>query len=189
MTGIEAAARIKERIDIPIVFLTANADPKTLNNAKITEPHGYILKPFKEIDIRTTVEMAIHKYGKEKEIKDENEWLKSLSAFKAEAKHYFIKQKGVQVRVNRDDIVLIEALKDYVTIHTMEEEYTIHSTMKEITKRLESDDLIRVHRSFLVNLNHVSGLKGSSFILNKGQREIGIGGSYKEEISKRINLL
>ena len=54
MSGIEAADSIKKIIDIPVIFLTAYADEATLAKAKITEPHGYILKPFKEIDLHTT---------------------------------------------------------------------------------------------------------------------------------------
>ena len=66
MTGIEAAEQIKKNIDIPIIFLTAYADESTLAKAKVTEPHGYILKPFKEIDIHTSIEMAMHKHKKER---------------------------------------------------------------------------------------------------------------------------
>src|SRR5688572_12501639 len=58
MTGIEAAELIKSSNDIPVIFLTAYADEATLNKAKVTEPHGYILKPFKEIDLHTSIEMA-----------------------------------------------------------------------------------------------------------------------------------
>ena len=60
MTGIAAAEEIKRNLDIPVVFLTAYADENTLSQAKLAEPHGYILKPFKEVDIQTAVEMALH---------------------------------------------------------------------------------------------------------------------------------
>ncbi len=52
MNGIAAAEEIKRNIDIPVVFLTAYADENTLNDAKLAEPHGYILKPFKDVDIQ-----------------------------------------------------------------------------------------------------------------------------------------
>ncbi|MEM7476312.1 MAG: LytTR family transcriptional regulator DNA-binding domain-containing protein, partial [Planctomycetota bacterium] len=189
MTGIEAAAAIKEHVDIPIIFLTANADPATLNRAKITEPHGYILKPFKDIDIHTTIEMAMHKHGKEKQMRDENEWLKSLGEYKASAKHFFVKQKQGQIRLNLEDVVMVEALKDYVTIHTMSDAYKIHSTMKEIEKKLANQDLMRVHRSTIVNLNYVKALKGGDLIMEKAEHQVAVGGSYRQALSERINLL
>ena len=59
MTGIDVSERIKEKLNIPVIFLTAYADEGTLSRAKITEPYGYILKPFKEIDLHSTSEMAV----------------------------------------------------------------------------------------------------------------------------------
>ena len=62
MSGIEATSVIGSRFDVPFVYLTAYADDKTLEQAKITEPYGYILKPFEDRELHTTVEMAIHKF-------------------------------------------------------------------------------------------------------------------------------
>jgi len=62
MSGIEAASLIGSRFDVPFVYLTAYADDKTLEQAKITEPYGYILKPFEDRELHTTIEMAIHKF-------------------------------------------------------------------------------------------------------------------------------
>ena len=76
MTGIAAAEEIKRNLDIPVVFLTAYADENTLSQAKMAEPHGYILKPFKEVDIQTAVEMALHKHSKELELKTEADFLR-----------------------------------------------------------------------------------------------------------------
>jgi PAS domain S-box-containing protein/putative nucleotidyltransferase with HDIG domain len=62
MDGVEAASAIRSRFDIPVVYLTAYSDKKTLERAKVTEPFGYILKPFKDRDLYTTIEMAIYKH-------------------------------------------------------------------------------------------------------------------------------
>ncbi len=62
MTGIEAAARIKENFNIPIIYLTAYANENTLQSAKITEPFGYIIKPFEERELHATIEMAFYRY-------------------------------------------------------------------------------------------------------------------------------
>ena len=62
MDGIEAASIIQSRFDVPVVYLTAYADDKTVERAKITEPFGYILKPFEDRDLQTTIEMALHKH-------------------------------------------------------------------------------------------------------------------------------
>jgi len=62
MNGIEAAKIIGSRFNIPFVYLTAYADDKTLEKAKVTEPYGYILKPFEDRELQTIIEIALHKY-------------------------------------------------------------------------------------------------------------------------------
>jgi CheY-like chemotaxis protein len=64
MDGIEAAAEIRARFDIPVVYLTALADEGTLQRAKATEPYGYISKPFGERELHTAIETALRKYQK-----------------------------------------------------------------------------------------------------------------------------
>jgi DNA-binding LytR/AlgR family response regulator len=189
MTGIQAAEEIKKLVDIPIIFLTAYADESTLARAKVTEPHGYILKPFKEIDIHTSIEMAIHKHGKEKELKVETELLRALNAPKMDAAYIFVKHKGQLLRVFAKDILYVEALKDYVTIITKSEKYTIHSTMKDIEQKLFAANFLRAHRSFIVNMDHVLSIQNNNLIMAELKKEIPIGGSYKDAVAAKINLL
>lgn len=66
MDGIEATKIIKDRFSLPVVYLTAHSDDVTFKKAKETDPDGYILKPFTEKDLSTTIEIALHKFRKEK---------------------------------------------------------------------------------------------------------------------------
>src|SRR6056297_2222306 len=68
MDGIEAAERIKSTLGTPIIYITAYSDETTLARAKVTEPFGYILKPFQEREIYSTIEMALYKYKMEQEL-------------------------------------------------------------------------------------------------------------------------
>ncbi len=65
MNGIEAAELIKRQYHIPVVYLTAYSDDSFLAKAKLTEPFGYILKPFREMELKTTIEMALYKCAME----------------------------------------------------------------------------------------------------------------------------
>ncbi len=71
--GISIATKVRERRDIPIIYITAYADETTLQRAKITQPYGYILKPFEERDLRTTIEMALYKHRMEDELRRSEE--------------------------------------------------------------------------------------------------------------------
>ena len=67
--GIEAAGQIRERCGIPVVYLTAYADDKTLQRAGVTEPFGYLLKPFEDSQLRTAVEMALYKDAADRKLR------------------------------------------------------------------------------------------------------------------------
>lgn len=78
MDGIETAAEIRERFSIPIVYLTAYEDDKTLKRAKLTEPLGYILKPFEERYLRSNIEMALYKHKMELKLRENERWLGTI---------------------------------------------------------------------------------------------------------------
>ena len=78
MDGVEAAQIIHNIFNIPIIYLTANADESTLDRAKITEPFGYILKPFKEKELKFTIEITLSKHRTEKKLKQNEQWLTTV---------------------------------------------------------------------------------------------------------------
>jgi two-component system cell cycle sensor histidine kinase/response regulator CckA len=76
LDGITAAEMIRQRYDMPVIFLTAHSDPATLARAKITGPFGYILKPFELRDLATQIELAFSKHRAEQELRAQREWLR-----------------------------------------------------------------------------------------------------------------
>lgn len=189
MNGIETAAIVKERHKIPVIFLTAYADESTLSKAKVTEPYGYIIKPFKEIDLHTSIEMALYKHSKEMEVNKERDLLYNIVENRDNNDFIFVKSNSRLVKLNTTDIYFVEALKDYVVINTLNTRYTIHSTMKDIEKKLPSESFLRVHRSFIVRLDKIAAIEQPNLILENDKKVIPIGGSYKDELSNRINLI
>jgi PAS domain S-box-containing protein len=85
MDGIETASKIHSFSDIPVIFLTAYADDKTLVRAKITEPYAYMVKPFKDRELQINLEIAFYKNTMEKKLKEsyeklreKNQWLAAV---------------------------------------------------------------------------------------------------------------
>ena len=78
MNGVGAAEEIRARFDIPVVYLTAYADEDTLQRAKVTEPYGYIIKPFQERELYSTIEMALYKHKAEVALRDSEERFRDL---------------------------------------------------------------------------------------------------------------
>ena len=74
--GVQAAEQIKKSYQIPVIFLTASSDERTIQRAKLTEPFGYILKPFEDRELHSHIEIAVYKHGSEAQLR------KGKSAFR-----------------------------------------------------------------------------------------------------------
>ncbi|NEP18101.1 MAG: response regulator [Leptolyngbya sp. SIO4C1] len=74
MSGIEVSQQIKSDFQIPVIYLTANADNSTFQEAKTTDPYGYILKPFEEKELGIAIEVALNKHQKEREVAASERW-------------------------------------------------------------------------------------------------------------------
>jgi len=76
--GVAAAELLRTRFDIPVVYLTAYADERTIGRAKITEPYGYLLKPVRPEELRSAIEVSLHKHGMEKKLRDRERWFSTM---------------------------------------------------------------------------------------------------------------
>ncbi len=92
MDGIETAAILNETESIPIIYLTAYADDEILKRAATTEPYGYILKPYKEKELKANIEMAIYRKNSEKEeVMDYEDVYRDVTSFISENEYFFKK--------------------------------------------------------------------------------------------------
>jgi len=78
LDGIESARRIRENSDIPVIYLTSLIDAETVKRAKTTNPYGYILKPYNETQLFTTIEMALSKYRSDKALMESEKRYRTL---------------------------------------------------------------------------------------------------------------
>lgn len=76
--GIETATKIRSFSDIPVIYLTANADEPTLQRAKVSDAFGYLIKPFEERELNTTIEMALYKHKMEAKLRENEARFRSL---------------------------------------------------------------------------------------------------------------
>lgn len=75
MDGIEAARRIRESLDVPVIYLTAHADPAMQERTRATEPYGYVLKPFDEQQLHIVIDGALHRHELERRLRASERWL------------------------------------------------------------------------------------------------------------------
>jgi hypothetical protein len=104
----------------------------------------------------------------------------------------FVKQDHRLVRVLTADIHYVEALGDYVNLYTSRERYTVYSTMKEMEAKLPLRDFARVHRKYIVRLDHIMAIENDQVVLDTPQENtrlsetIPIGSSYKASLFSRL---
>ena len=98
----------------------------------------------------------------------------------------FIKERNQFTRLDKSQIQYVEAYGDYVHIQTAKQKHTIHSTMKAMQQKLEDEEFLRVHRSYIVNTRLIESFdENLLFIRNQ---VIPVGGNYKERLMKRLGL-
>lgn len=114
MTGIEAAEQIRSQYDIPVIFLTAHTDERTVSRAKDTTPFGYLVKPFDERTLQITVDVALHKHKMDLKLKASEERYRSIAELSDD---YILILDGSHILryINRIGAVFFGGEKDTLT--------------------------------------------------------------------------
>ena len=187
MNGIAVGRIIQQSYKIPFLYLTARADKATLEEAKATQPVAYIVKPFTPNDLRAAIEIAMYNVAsgqtasfKQPEPTEETPMVKGEEAL-------FIKSKGRYEKIKQEDILWVEAEDTYARIRTAEKPYLVSFTLKAVSERLTHSELIRVHRSFIVNVRQVEAIEDNMLII--GDKLIPVSKSYRESVMKRFDFL
>jgi PAS domain S-box-containing protein len=143
MDGIEAAQKIKEKFDIPIVYLTAHGDEDTLSRAKITQPFGYLIKPFNEQELRIIIEISLYRHQLDQKIKENAQWLSTILNSIGD---------GVIVTDTKGDIIFInpaaEKLTGWSLVEALNQPITsVFNLVDETTQKSLNPFLIQVIKS------------------------------------------
>ena len=99
----------------------------------------------------------------------------------------FLKIDSRLIKIDVNSIYYVEANGDYATVYTAEKNHTIYSTMKALENKINNDNFIRVHRSYIINLSKVTDIEDNNLLVNK--KIIPIGASYKNELMKKLNII
>ena len=137
--GVEAAARIREHQPIPVVYLTAYSNDVTLERAKVTEPHGYLLKPFEERELQTTIEIALYKHQAEVDLRRAHDELEQRVAERTEElemANRFLQQEIAERRRREDRQLALARVRDEVW--RMQSRTDIHRVLAAIWDGLQA---------------------------------------------------
>ncbi len=186
LTGIETAKWINQNYQIPIVFLTALSDEKTLENILDTDSYGYLTKPYKEKDLFHTLKIAIKNFNLLNEARKESSEMNFVNSKLKYLDQIFIKDKSKLVPVAISSISFFEALENYTQVVSENKKWIINGFLKDIESKLP-DEFTRVHRSYIVNLNKIEKIEDNFIVIN--QNNIPVGRSYKSDLFKKIKII
>jgi two-component system cell cycle sensor histidine kinase/response regulator CckA len=96
LDGIETTKKLRERFDIPVIYLTAHTDSKTVDRAKLTEGSGFLTKPVDHRTLATTIEMATHKHRADQEIRRQRAWMATVLGTMADGMIVIDRQRSIQ---------------------------------------------------------------------------------------------
>ncbi len=183
MTGIEAATIITQKHDVPIIYLTANADLDTVNKAKVALPYGYIIKPFTDKDLQTNIEIAIFKFENDLKLKMESEQFNTFFDLKDRAKNQIIVHAGHGLeKINIDDVYFIENDGKNSVIHLFDDEVTTDKPFAELVALFPKKQFIQVSRFFVINKLKVFAVKYPEIIIADKMSVISVDEQYREII-------
>lgn len=162
--GIEFAQRInREGINIPFLFLTSMQSKEVFDEAKLTNPLVYLLKPYNKLELLYSLELAIEScYQQDNSISfDADNGVLS-------PKYLFIKHKRSVVKVDVDAINYIDVKEKYCNLQCDEGRYLIKLSLVKLKEMLNNDDFKQVHRNYLVNMKSIKEiyLEDNLIILN-----------------------
>jgi len=179
--GFNVAKEIQEKYDIPVVFLSGE---DRVDFSKEIETFGsciFMNKPVSDNELRANIMMANRK--------DELSAKAKSEVAPVQSPYIFVRADYRLNKIRLTDIYYLEAKKDYVIIHTNDNVYTVHATMKDMMKVLPNSIFIRIHRSYIVNIDKVFSIKYPDLIIENKMKTIPIGGLYRKSFFDKINIV
>ncbi len=180
MDGVEAAQRIRDTLDIPVVYLTAYSDEKTLKRAKVTEPFGYIIKPFEDRELHSAVEVALYKHKMESKLKESEKWLSTT-----------LESIGDAV-IATDENGKIKFMNPVaMKITGWNEENSLGKDLNEVYKLIKEDSKASIEDPFkmIIDQNQVMEFKEPTLLLTKDGRKIPVDDSSAPIKDKAGNVI
>lgn len=182
LDGIETAGKIHEFQAIPVIYLTANNDEATFNRAKNTCPRAFISKPFNKLDLQRTVALVAEQVRSASDTA-----IQQNGEVAVMNDRVFIRHNGKMIKLLLEQILYIEADRNYCKLVTTTGEYLVVCTLKTIEGELDTARFVRVHRSFMVNLAKLDVVAEGH--LEIARKTIPISKSYKEQLMARLHTL
>lgn len=189
--GIDLGRHIRDYYDIPFIFVTSNSDRGTVESAKTVKPDGYLVKPFEQQDLYTSIEIALNNFVSAKERKrmrleqttSDDDSVSFSNAILKDS--IFVKKQNLYYRINFDDIYYIKADNVYLEVNTSDKKFLVRSPLKDYLEKLPPHRFYRAHKSYIVNVDHIEAINSKDIMVKN--HLIPISKDFKEFIISSMN--
>ncbi len=169
LSGIDLGDVLNSKYKIPFIYITSHADKVTINKAKHTRPSAYILKPFKKEDLLIAMELGLYNAT-------------HVPSKQSESEELIVKEGRALVKLFQENILWFESDGNYTTIYLKDDKRrVIRQSLSELSEQLSSTNFIRIHKSYLINKQHISEVKSNSVIIH--QTELSVGRAYQQNLT------
>lgn len=180
MTGTDIGKNIKH-LNIPIIFITGFNDKAHFKAAQESNMNGYIIKPPNQLTLQSTIENVIRNMnrGAVSETKEDKIFEDTI----------FLKKKSTFHKIDFDNVQCIEADGKYSLLYVNDDKFISKYSLTEIVKMLPENKFMRIHRSFILNLDYLVEFDPSMSTVRIQQgKELPISRTYREEFMAKINI-
>lgn len=189
MDGIELMVQVQKEMKLPFIYITANSDVVTYQKAKATNPNAFLVKPFNPASLLAAIDLALYHFSNNT-TPDVIERVGTDDYPDAQFlvnQNLFIRSNGKFRKLNEDDILFVEAAGSYVHIQSGQDRFTLSQNLSQFQRKTPLLNLVRIHRSYLVNVSRVNSFEESHVFVEK--HKLPLGESYRSDFLARIHCL
>ena len=204
--GIQTTEEINKNLKLPVIYLTKLTDKPTFKRALQTYPASYLVKPFNEVDLVNTIEITLFNASCIENINNVPNDTSDNPFFSLENRVFIKNSKNHLIKVEINDINYIEGDGSYSKIYTKSGNHNSSYSLKVVLEKISHPDLIRIHRSYIINLNKIVTVIGKKkviinlkdtkdFTIDSNQnpqeptKNISIGEEYKDNFFKMLKRI
>ena len=176
LNGIDLAEIVNQQFKIPFIYLTSHADPKTVTEAIKTAPQGYVVKPYSNSDLYTSIALAL-----------ENEKEEAITFLaNSDKDHFFLKIEGTYQKLFHTDILYFRAAGNYIEVHQKYKKYLVRQTFKKLSELIPASFFVQTHKSYILNREKISSFNTKHVYID--QQEFLLGRTFTKSFIDSFTL-
>ena len=189
--GIDTVTDLMKIRQTPVIYLTAFTDHATIERVKHTYPAAFLAKPYQISNVRIAIELALNSLAARPLLSSAAPTVSPPTGPTKEpilqmGDYVFVKYNYQFVKVPLADILFVAADSNHINLHTNDRKFVLRLSLGQLFDRLIFDRLIRIHRSYAVNIDAIQSFTEQKVLTGKG--ELPIGRNYKKDFLKRCDF-